>query len=37
VLIFYSNRVGCLGSVVISLIGSALILGGLWLAGLLPL
>jgi hypothetical protein len=27
---FYSNRVGCLGSIAVSLIGSLIVLAALW-------
>lgn len=29
--IFFSNKLGCLGSIVVSLIGTAVVLGLIWL------
>jgi hypothetical protein len=29
--LFFSNKLGCLGSIVVSLIGTALVLGLIWL------
>ena len=29
--IFFSNRLGCLGSILVSLLGTALVLGLIWL------
>jgi hypothetical protein len=31
VFIFFSNKLGCLGSIVVSLLGTAIVLGLLWL------
>jgi hypothetical protein len=30
-LIFFSNKLGCLGSIVVSLLGTAIVLGLIWL------
>jgi hypothetical protein len=31
VFIFFSNKLGCLGSIVVSLLGTAIVLGLIWL------
>jgi hypothetical protein len=31
VFVFFSNKLGCLGSIVVSLIGTAIVLGLVWL------
>jgi hypothetical protein len=31
VFIFFSNKLGCLGSIVVSLVGTAIVLGLIWL------